>query len=80
MLHNELVMDYSVFGDELGLEYGFGWSLGLSRSGCQQLWHFCPILILLKTRLWIKGCNLSVRPPFLIFIFNGFREKLKARL
>lgn len=63
MLQNELVMDYTVFGEELGLQYGFRlrqWSLGPSCNGCHRLWHFCPILILLKNRLWIKGWNLSV--------------------
>lgn len=76
-------MDYTVFGEELGFDYGFRlsqWSLELSWNGCHQLWHFCPILILLKNELRIKGWNPSVWPPFLIFIFNRFREKLKTRL
>jgi len=54
MLQNELVMDYAVFREELGLEYGLGLSqrsLGHSGNGCHQLWRFRPILVLLKNRL-----------------------------
>lgn len=54
MFQDQLVLNYSVLGEELGLEYGLRlsqWTLRPSYSDCHQTQHCCPIFIIVKNRL-----------------------------